>query len=106
MYDLETIVRCVLSPFALTRCHSDYFRPHTTHFDLFMLFSMIACLYQTDCYIDRLDMYSPVHLQSTWSPHGVHSTWTGPHGVLREDRDSSWVESRWSLGGVLVESKR
>ena len=61
MYDLETIVRCVPSPFALTRCHSDYFRPHMTHFDLFMLFSMIACLYQTDCYIDRLDMYSPYY---------------------------------------------
>ena len=40
------------------------FRPfptHTTHFDLFMLFSMIACLYRTDCYIDRLAMYSPYY---------------------------------------------
>src|ERR1700683_970869 len=59
MYDLETIVECVPRPLALTRCHSNHFRPHTTHFDLFMLFSMIACLYWTDHYINRLAMYSP-----------------------------------------------
>src|ERR1700685_1425862 len=64
MYDLATIVECVPSPLALTRCHSDHFRliqPILTHFDLFMLLSMIACLYRTDCYTDRLAMYSPYY---------------------------------------------
>src|ERR1700680_3331829 len=64
MYDLETIVGCVPSPLALTRCHSDHFRliqPILTHFDLFILFLMIAYLYRTDCYIDGLAMYSPYY---------------------------------------------
>src|SRR6202034_1413289 len=61
MCDLETIVGCVPSLLAFMRCHSDHFRCHMTYFDLFMLFSMFACLYWTDCYIDRLAMCSPYY---------------------------------------------
>src|ERR1700685_3648129 len=35
----------------------DSIRPIST----FLLFSMIPCLYRTDCYIDRLAMYSPYY---------------------------------------------
>src|SRR3984885_14765870 len=64
MYDLETIVECVPSPLALMRCHSDHFRliqPIFPHFVLFLLLSMISFLYRTDCYTDRLAMYSPYY---------------------------------------------
>ena len=47
MYDLETIVGCVPSPLELMRCHSDHFRliqPILTFFNVFMLFSMFACV--------------------------------------------------------------
>ena len=45
----------------VTSTISDLIRPILTHFDLFMLFSMIACLYRTDRYIDRLAMRSPCY---------------------------------------------
>jgi hypothetical protein len=85
MYDLETIVGCILSPLALMWCHSNHFQPHTTHFNLFMLFSMIACLYWTDRYINRLAMYFPYYsipMQSISNPFRpfidfiyLHSYW-------------------------------
>jgi hypothetical protein len=67
--DLDTIVGCISSHWEFTRRHSDHFRPHTTHFDLFrcfMLFSMFACLYLTYRYLDGLSMPSPYYSIPIW----------------------------------------
>jgi len=59
MYDLETIVGCVPSLLALTQCHSDHFRPHMTHFDLFRCFYAIfnVCLLILDWLLHRQTSY-------------------------------------------------